>query len=381
MLTLSHWSIIFQMSVIFILFLFFLTGWLITKRNALKSWTLGWFFNFLALLSVFFVVGKSEWSLQAKYFYLLYSVFKFLFIYFLLLGFYQFNRSYNLFKFQLFSFVIFTLATIAIIVSFVRFTTVHIQALVFLAAGLLAVTGGLSEWRRAFKSKNIGSILLSLSFILYGAIFLHHGFIIFPYFFGKDVPLFMSHISFLDAFAELGIGILIFLSTMLYTFKELRRAITQLQESRKEFRRLADIDPLTGLYNRRKLRSFINELGEAEGVVVFIDINNFKKVNDDWGHQAGDRCLRKLAELLKDIFRGEDGIFRYGGDEFLLVIPRVDRDVVAERLKKLKRILQQPGKEHIPINLSIGMGEFGIGKTFSEAINEADEEMYRSKEK
>ncbi len=378
---LSYWSVIFQMVIVLILFLFFFVGWIVTKRKILRSWAAGWLSDFLALFSVLLAIGGKETDQYIKALYLNYAFFKFIFIFFLLLGFYQFNKAYNIRRAKIYSLVVLIIAFLAVSYAFFNLTSIHIQFIVFFVIGLLALAGGLHGCCIAFKTRGFPSIFISLVFLLYGLFFLHHTFVLMRFLLGGNFPLYMDSISFIDAGAELVMGLTIFLATILNTLSELKNLIVQLEDSREKLRRLADVDPLTGLYNRRKLRSFVNSLKEKEGVVVFIDINNFKKINDLWGHLTGDRCLKHIAEKIRDFFRDEDGIFRYGGDEFLVVVSGTDEDTVRERMESFGKELKNPGGEFIPLVISYGISRFGRDIPFSQALQLADEQMYRQKNK
>ncbi len=378
--SLTHASILFQSIIIFIIGFFFLTGWIITKRDILKYWTVAWSSDLLALTSVLMVVGKHEGTPYTRMLYTFYSFFKLAFIYFILLGFFQFIKGYSTKRIQRTTQIILLVAFATVVFMFFRATSVHIQATVFLTVGLLATLGaifGLKEW---LGGGTPASLILSLVLLLYGAVFLHHGIVLLPYFVGLKISGVMSRISFYDAGFELILGISFLTVVFLRTLSQLENTVKELEISRAKLRHLVDIDPLTGLYNRRKLRSFINTLKEKKGVIVFIDIDNFKKINDRWGHTAGDRCLRRISELLLSSFRKEDGIFRYGGDEFL-VITGGPLEAVKGRVKRLKAELSKASSHHIPLSISVGISVFSEKTPFYEAFKKADRLMYEDKSK
>ncbi len=376
--SLTEASIIFQLLIVFIVWFFFLTGWIITRRNILKNWTIGWLSDLLALFSVLMVVGNSELSYHARFFYLFYSVFKFAFIYFIWLGFLQFTKIFEIRKIKRYSLVLLLTAFAGTIFLFFTATSAHMQAMVFFAVGSLAFFTGIFGVKESLKRKMNASLFLSAAMTLYGLGFLHHAFMLFPLFFGGKIAGFMSRISFYDAGLELFLGITIFTVTFLRTLNQLKKTVMELEESRAKLRHLVDIDPLTGLYNRRKLRAFINAMKEKRGVIIFMDINNFKKINDLWGHTAGDWCLRRVSELLRILFREEDGLFRYGGDEFLVVVPG-SIEAVKPRVERLKSELSKASALHIPISLSVGFSEFGGEISFHDALKRADRMMYEEK--
>lgn len=151
-------------------------------------------------------------------------------------------------------------------------------------------------------------------------------------------------------------------------------------------------DPLTGLYNRRYLSDFIQrELsrtrrGGHKIVFAMIDIDHFKRVNDTFGHEAGDDVLRALSAFLRARIRSEDLAFRYGGEEFLLVLPCGDLDGVASRIEQIRAEMSRVSIDHEgrplgPITLSIGVAVFpDHGDTAEAVIRGADDALYEAKE-
>ncbi len=150
-------------------------------------------------------------------------------------------------------------------------------------------------------------------------------------------------------------------------------------------------DPLTGLYNRRYLADFIDrELsrtrrGGNKIVFAMIDIDHFKQVNDTFGHEAGDEVLRALSAFLRGQIRHEDLAFRYGGEEFLLVLPCASFEGVAARIEQIHELIKQVTIEHLhhrlpPTTLSIGVAIFpDHGDSAEAVIRCADAALYLAK--
>lgn len=164
---------------------------------------------------------------------------------------------------------------------------------------------------------------------------------------------------------------------------KLRGLMAALQEQ-------ATTDVLTGLYNRR----YFSDVLEREVLtaqrsrrpfsVIMLDIDHFKKVNDTWGHAAGDRVLQAIAKMLLASVRGSDIAVRYGGEEFALLLPEASADAAAERADGLRRALQ--GQEvaynggTLKVTASFGVAEFGAGTPDAEALMKAvDDAMYEAK--
>ncbi len=141
-------------------------------------------------------------------------------------------------------------------------------------------------------------------------------------------------------------------------------------------------DSLTGVYNRRIL-NVLDGLIRGIYSVILIDMDRFKKINDTYGHNAGDMVLKKTAEIIQEATRETDYLIRYGGDEFLLVLPECGSSTV----KKLeKRILGEAGyfvdlDSEQRINFSFSTGQFTAvsGENLDFAINKADSVLYQQK--
>ena len=163
--------------------------------------------------------------------------------------------------------------------------------------------------------------------------------------------------------------------------------INSLQE---QLRQQAMHDSLTGLFNRRYLDEMLErELARAkrEGpplTVMMLDIDYFKKLNDTYGHQAGDEVLRCLADLLRDHSRAEDIPCRYGGEEFLLVLPNMGRDDALSRAEQWRHEFEvmrmRFGKDTLSSTISIGIATFpDHGHTRDTLIEAADKALYAAK--
>ncbi len=147
-------------------------------------------------------------------------------------------------------------------------------------------------------------------------------------------------------------------------------------------------DPLTGLWNRRSLTNAVNEaIGQMERIEVFsvvmMDIDDFKKVNDTYGHDTGDTVLVRLAEIIRDEVRAGDYSCRWGGEEFLLFAhgPRTEVQFVAERiLDRLRNTEFRDSKDNIfKVTLTAGVAEYRYGAQLRNVIEAADKRLYYGK--
>jgi diguanylate cyclase (GGDEF)-like protein/PAS domain S-box-containing protein len=153
--------------------------------------------------------------------------------------------------------------------------------------------------------------------------------------------------------------------------------------------RLSTTDAMTGLLNRRafdaKMTKRLAASKNAPGVLTYVDLDNFKKVNDNRGHQVGDQALVHLSDILKRQARKGDMFARLGGDEFALWMEGTDTADAPERavwiLETGKELLEYSGAPEYPVGLSIGMAVFqpGSGESREELIERADAVMYEIK--
>lgn len=160
-----------------------------------------------------------------------------------------------------------------------------------------------------------------------------------------------------------------------------------------QMRSLAIRDPLTGLYNRLHLEAEAERIwswgqrNELPIAIMVVDIDHFKAINDTYGHYVGDQVLREFAQLLEDNGRASDIVGRYGGEEFMVILPESDQTagfVYANRLlKKVRQHVFYKGEYDLHMTVSLGMS-IGVGqslqnKTMQTVLDEADRAMYEAK--
>ncbi|HEX6957736.1 MAG TPA: sensor domain-containing diguanylate cyclase [Ferrovibrio sp.] len=172
---------------------------------------------------------------------------------------------------------------------------------------------------------------------------------------------------------------------------EARERVDALRRAHKKLNRLANTDALTGLLNRRAFLAEVEKrLGRhlhnrRRGTLIYFDLDNFKKVNDQRGHQVGDEVLKAVAEIMQRSLRGVDLASRIGGDEFLIWLEESDRaaaDSIAQRLHEAARTLDASyGVEGFPFGFSIGavFSRLDRLETTEALISRADEAMYAAK--
>lgn len=141
---------------------------------------------------------------------------------------------------------------------------------------------------------------------------------------------------------------------------------------------MAYIDALTGIRNRQALRHDYNLYLGHDVIVMMMDINDFKNINDTYGHEEGDRILQETGRLLRDTF-GADHCYRYGGDEFLVIIPDISLASFQAKLDSL--LLHQPVINDTMVKFSCGVTQASLqgSDVLRTLISDADEKMYVSK--
>ncbi|MEM7082172.1 MAG: GGDEF domain-containing protein [Pseudomonadota bacterium] len=162
-----------------------------------------------------------------------------------------------------------------------------------------------------------------------------------------------------------------------------------LEEKTRELELKATHDKLTGLYNRRYADDYLEAeieasvKGHKQFTVALADVDHFKRINDSYSHEIGDRVLQKVAELMSDNVRSTDTIARYGGEEFLLCFPRSstnDAHAVCEKLRELIEAYDwteiAPG---IDLTLSFGIAQIDVNSKRKSILREADERLYAAK--
>lgn len=172
---------------------------------------------------------------------------------------------------------------------------------------------------------------------------------------------------------------------------ERKQAQDALLKSQALLREQSVRDHLTGLFNRRYMEETLErELLRAARKqlslgMIMLDVDDFKRFNDTWGHAAGDEILRELGSLLLRQVRGEDIACRYGGDEFILILPDASREVTGERAELIcddakKFHLQFEGQSLPAVTLSLGVAAFPEhGTTSTGILRVADAALYRAK--
>jgi len=191
--------------------------------------------------------------------------------------------------------------------------------------------------------------------------------------------IYLTYSSFVDAGSELMLALACIAGVADRREQQLQYANRELLESQRRLSRLVDTDPLTNLSNRRTMRRAMDSAVETGGVIIFIDINRFKDVNDLFGHSVGDESLQRLANLITEQFRPEDHVIRWGGDEFLVIAPGMDQGSARARVSAIREALRHPQNGTPAFSIAAGIAEVFPGGDATAALEESDRRMYAEK--
>ena len=358
-------------------------------RNAsLKYWTTAWACLSVALLSLFvaFHSGAERQALYSIYF----------------LGEYTFGLMFvagchyhataahiaRRYFYLLIPAAMLALALPRLSADFNNLFMIQATILASLFAGsLLALR---PAWRR--KEASPGLRVMCVALLLLTIDFLH------------DVPVFgarnglwglkvsatyLQYTSIFDLILEILLGF----GTMMVSLEGVRREVEavnrKLMLARDQLELMAQMDPLTEALNRHAFYSLVSRNGnDAEsnisGCVAVIDIDNLKPINDSLGHSAGDKAIRAVAHAVRSLIRADDMLFRWGGDEFLVMMLNLSKAEAACRMRKLNEILEQKGSfwtsSAMMVSVSFGVSGFDSLRNLSHAIEDADKAMYRGRQ-
>jgi diguanylate cyclase (GGDEF)-like protein len=151
---------------------------------------------------------------------------------------------------------------------------------------------------------------------------------------------------------------------------------------------MARMDPLTEALNRHAFHSLLSHDGGSsesatDGCVAVIDIDNLKPINDTLGHSVGDKAIRAVARAVRSLIRADDMLFRWGGDEFLVLMFKLREEEASRRMQSLNEILERNGEQWsgapVTIRVSFGVCGFLSMNDLGRAIEDADRLMYDSR--
>ncbi|MGJ9417507.1 diguanylate cyclase domain-containing protein [Massilia sp. CMS3.1] len=198
----------------------------------------------------------------------------------------------------------------------------------------------------------------------------------------------VSDMALLYLVCHLGLFVVVLVFALLFELTK-TQGFVKLEQALGTINELAIRDELTGVHNRRYLMRLIEkekERSDRNGrafCLCLLDIDFFKRINDTWGHSAGDTVLRAFAGTVQDLVRSSDSFGRYGGEEFLLMLPETtaaDAMVLAGRVRAaIEKMRCHEGGSEIALTVSIGVAEYRMGEAVGLVVERADEALYLAK--
>lgn len=203
---------------------------------------------------------------------------------------------------------------------------------------------------------------------------------------GVHVPLsYLQYTSIFDLLFEILLGFGTVMVLMESVRRELETANGELLNARDQLQLMVQMDPLTEALNRHAFHSLLRgpENGRetvASGSVAVLDIDNLKPINDTLGHTTGDKAIRAVARATRSLVRADDMLFRWGGDEFLVLMFKLPQPDASRRMEKLNHILEENCERwmgmRVTVSVSFGVAGFTSLTDLGQAIEQADKAMY-----
>jgi diguanylate cyclase (GGDEF)-like protein len=234
------------------------------------------------------------------------------------------------------------------------------------------------------KNAGLGARVFRLSLLLLAAVFLVHAIVLISLYRSGSAPLWAPYLRYESYYDFTLHCVLAFAAMAMWNESQIDRIgelAGEVDYLRRESKQRLDLDHLTGLLNQATLSRRIDQPDPFDGVVAVCDMDNFKDVNDRYGHLVGDEILRNIGNLLKSSIRHADEAFRWGGDEFVILFRNQRPEVAGKRMQEISARLREfrvRGHGVLPITFSWGTAE-AAGRPLREALDEADQTMYALK--
>lgn len=351
------------------------------KSATLSYWKKSWLSVLLALFSLHFAFNFTEIS---QPFYFFYYLGEYIFGYFLVAGCYKYSTDKDFPTKSWFFIVPAGLIALYLAISASDFNNIfNFHAFII---GTIFIVAFLLVRPNADYSRNLGLKVVRFSLVLLAIDFYHYSFL-----FSFTKELFSDYLSYnpiIDLMLEILLGFGMVIVLLEKVRHEVEEANQKLKVAHEKLELLAQTDPLTTAFNRHAFYGFLRKKGgeenEVSGCVGFFDIDNLKPINDQLGHAVGDAVIREVTSAIRSLMRAEDLIFRWGGDEFFVIMVSMDSETARKRMKKLTNLLTDVSlygtTELLTISVSFGFTDFADASEIEKAVKLADQEMYQNKQ-
>jgi diguanylate cyclase (GGDEF)-like protein len=357
------------------------------KRASLGYWTAGWICLYVSLVSL--IIAFQFVRFQSL-FHTFYFLGEYAFGYMFVMGSRNYASGAVINKRHAWLLIPAILVATVLAVRVDEFKLASIPHSAIVAALFACALGVLWPFRKSdrsgpgFRVMLVALVMLALDFAHYVAVFS------FLRFSRVALPLgYLKYTSVYDLILETLLGFGTLMLVMDNARQEVEVVNRELIAARDRLEVLAGIDPLTEALNRHAFYSLLKkkQSGGADtthGCVVVLDIDSLKPINDSLGHAAGDAAIREVASCVRSIIRSDDLLFRWGGDEFLILFFGAADTPVYQRLTRLDQALcarELPGfRQPVSLIVSYGVASFATINAIEEAIDEADAKMYEHKQ-
>jgi len=358
------------------------------RSNSLNYWTAGWISLALALLNLFIGFHVAG---DPRIFYSLYFLGEYVFGLLFIAGCFNYTSGYLLTK-RHFLWLLPALLLAALLPFLSRdfndlFMVHAITVAALFGSSLFVLRKGT---RQKESSAGLHVMFVALLFLTLGFVHYVPAFGARKGLWGFTVPSgYLQYTSLFDLVFEIILGFGTVMVLMEGVRNEVQHANSKLVKARDQLEMLAQMDPLTEALNRHAFHSLLRgpENGEetnTSGCVALLDIDNLKPINDTLGHTAGDKAIRAVARAMRSLIRADDMLFRWGGDEFLVLMFKLPKEEASRRMAGLNFILEENCRQWtgMPITVTVSHGVAGFASLteLSVAIEEADREMYQQRQ-
>lgn len=353
------------------------------RRTFLDYWTVAWICLSLSLVSLAISIRVYA---QEGFFLALYLFGEYAFGYFFIAGSRNYATGARLARRHLFALIPFGL--LAVMLALVKFDfdrrfIIHAAVLAaFFVGALIALKPA-----RGRNPQSLGLRVMAVALLLLALDFMHYVAVV-SYIVWIDPGL--QYLRFTAIF-DLILEILLGFGTVMLVLEDARHEVEatnrELVAARDRLEILARMDPLTEALNRHAFHSLFEKKQEfsdnSSGCAVVIDIDNLKPINDRYGHTVGDAAIREVARRIRSVIRADDLLFRWGGDEFLILFFNMNEEEAHKRIEKMNAALNSiqlnDSSSTIPLVVSYGVEAFSAVNQIEQAIDKADSAMYVNK--
>ena len=351
------------------------------RLTALKYWTIAWLCLSFALICLRLGFSYTEFS---SFLFTYYFLGEYMFGFMLVAGCRSLDGEYKIRPGSELAMIPLVIAAVALPHVAADFNDLlAVQSLilsVFFAVAFYRLPKA-AEPTLGWRVLYVSLALLAIDFLLYSIIFSARRLTIFS----AD---FLQYNSVVDLVLQTALGVGMVVMLLEKVLNDFKSTNEELRSTQIQLEQLVNTDPLTAAFNRHAFYGFVRRQGEdpnaSSGCVGFFDIDDLKAINDCFGHAAGDMVIRQVVRSIREIIRAEDLIYRWGGDEFFVIMVSMDAEMAENRMTRLEPLLQEIYIDNIPEAISVGVSwgftDYADPDDLEDAIKSADSMMYERKQ-